>query len=132
MVNVFSFHISWNPFISGDSIKEMASGFAFWFGGFLFCFCSCLGCGVGFLFGLVLFFNLILWLCVYSGRNLSWREEKKLLLSEKMNPESFLNVSCYEKDKLLGHTYADFFSPLKYKKETPENEYNCVYLERSS
>lgn len=27
MVNVFSFHKSWNPFISGDSIKEMASGF---------------------------------------------------------------------------------------------------------
>lgn len=56
MVNVFSFHKSWNPFISGDSIKEMASGF------FLFCF----GYGVGFLFGLVLVFNLILWLCAQS------------------------------------------------------------------
>lgn len=41
MVNVFSFHISWNPFISGDSIKEMASGFflvLFWVWHWGFCF----------------------------------------------------------------------------------------------
>lgn len=43
MVNVFSFHISWNPFISGDSIKEMAYGvgvffvlFLFWVRGWVF------------------------------------------------------------------------------------------------
>lgn len=45
MVNVFSFHISWNPFISGDSIKEMASGF-----GVIF---VCFGYGLWFLFGFV-------------------------------------------------------------------------------
>lgn len=74
MVNVFSFHISWNPFISGDSIKEMASGFGFFF---LFV----LGMGFGFCLVLcicVFFFNLLLWLCTYSGRILSWREKKQL------------------------------------------------------
>lgn len=36
MVNVFSCHISWNPFISCDSIKGMASGsFLFFFFFFL-------------------------------------------------------------------------------------------------
>lgn len=49
MVNVFSFHISWNPFISGDSIKEMASGFGVFFlfvlgMGFGFCLVLCI-CG---------------------------------------------------------------------------------------
>lgn len=46
MVNVFSFHISWNPFISGDSIEEMASGLGFFV---LFCyFVFVLGVGLGF------------------------------------------------------------------------------------
>lgn len=47
MVNVFSFRISWNPFISGDSIKEMASGLVFVF---------VLGMGLGFCLGWVWFF----------------------------------------------------------------------------
>lgn len=77
MVNVFSFHISWNPFIWGDSIKEMASGvlflFLFWFGfGFVW------DMGFGFCLVWVLFFNLLLWLCVYSGRNLSWEGGQSL------------------------------------------------------
>lgn len=82
MVNVFSFYISWNPFISDDSIKEMASGLVFVFVLFLFWAWVWVVVWVG--FG---FFNLMLWLCAYSGRNRSWR--KKAMALKKINPESF-------------------------------------------
>lgn len=92
-------------------------GFRVGFFCFVLLFCFCFGCGVGFLFGLVLFFNPILWLCTYSGRNGSWR--RKSYCVKKINPESFLNVSCYEKDNVIGHNYADFFSPHENRIKKP-------------